>query len=98
MIGGRRFILYKQCNIKKRNYRHKGVGLSGQMHGLVMLDKDDNVLRKSIIWCDQRTQKECDEITEIIGAKRLIDITANPALTGSPHLKSDGCKITSENI
>jgi xylulokinase len=60
----------------------KGVGLSGQMHGLVMLDKDDNVLRKSIIWCDQRTQKECDEITEIIGAKRLIDITANPALTG----------------
>ncbi len=60
----------------------KGVGLSGQMHGLVMLDAEDRVLRKSIIWCDQRTAKECDEITEKIGAKRLIEITANPALTG----------------
>lgn len=60
----------------------KAVGLSGQMHGLVMLDNQDNVLRKSIIWCDQRTQRECDEITDIIGAKRLIEITANPALTG----------------
>jgi len=60
----------------------KGVGLSGQMHGLVMLDKAGNVLRKSIIWCDQRTAKECAEITEKVGAKRLIEITANPALTG----------------
>lgn len=60
----------------------KGLGLSGQMHGLVMLDKDDRVLRNSIIWCDQRTQAECDEITNIVGAKRLIEITANPALTG----------------
>lgn len=60
----------------------KAVGLSGQMHGLVMLDKNDNVLRRSIIWCDQRTQRECDEITDIIGKKRLIEITANPALTG----------------
>ncbi|OQB15250.1 MAG: Xylulose kinase [Firmicutes bacterium ADurb.Bin193] len=60
----------------------KGVGLSGQMHGLVMLDKDDRVIRKSIIWCDQRTGRECDEITDIIGEKRLIEITANPALTG----------------
>ncbi|MCK9171096.1 MAG: xylulokinase [Treponema sp.] len=60
----------------------KGIGISGQMHGLVMLDKEGNVLRKSIIWCDQRTAKECGEITEKIGAKRLIEITANPALTG----------------
>ncbi len=52
------------------------------MHGLVMLDGDGNVLRKSIIWCDQRTAKECVEITEKVGEKRLIDITANPALTG----------------
>ncbi len=59
-----------------------GIGLSGQMHGLVMLDGDGNVLRKSIIWCDQRTAKECVEITEKVGEKRLIDITANPALTG----------------
>lgn len=60
----------------------KGIGLSGQMHGLVMLDKDFNVLRKSIIWCDQRTGKECKEITEIVGAEKVIEITANPVLTG----------------
>ena len=60
----------------------KGLGISGQMHGLVMLDKDGNVLRRSIIWADQRTAKECEEITERVGAKRLIEITANPALTG----------------
>ena len=59
-----------------------GISLSGQMHGLVMLDENGQVLRNSIIWCDGRTQKECDEITEKIGAKRLIEITANPALTG----------------
>ena len=60
----------------------KGIGISGQMHGLVMLDKDGKVIRRSIIWCDQRTAKECVEITEKVGAKRLIEITANPALTG----------------
>ena len=59
-----------------------GVGLSGQMHGLVMLDADNRVLRPSIIWCDQRTAKECDEITARVGAEKLIAITANPALTG----------------
>ncbi len=60
----------------------KGLGISGQMHGLVMLDEAGEVLRPSIIWCDQRTEKECEEITEKVGAKRLIEITANPALTG----------------
>ena len=60
----------------------KGIGLSGQMHGLVMLDAEGNVLRPSIIWCDQRTAGECDEITDLVGRERLIDITANPALTG----------------
>ena len=60
----------------------KGIGLSGQMHGLVMLDRENNVIRRSIIWCDQRTAKECEEITEKVGAERLIEITANPALTG----------------
>ncbi len=59
-----------------------GIGLSGQMHGLVMLDKNGEVLRRSIIWCDQRTVKECEEITQRVGARRLIEITANPALTG----------------
>lgn len=60
----------------------KGVGLSGQMHGLVMLDKDCKVLRRSIIWCDQRSGRQCDEITDLVGRDRLIEITANPALTG----------------
>ncbi len=60
----------------------KGVGISGQMHGLVMLDKAGNVLRRSIIWSDQRTAKECEQITDLVGAERLIAITANPALTG----------------
>ena len=60
----------------------KGIGLSGQMHGLVMLDEHDEVIRPAIIWCDQRTGKECEEITQRVGAGRLIEITANPALTG----------------
>ncbi len=59
-----------------------GIGLSGQMHGLVMLDGNGSVLRRSIIWCDQRTAAECEEITARVGADRLIAITANPALTG----------------
>ena len=59
-----------------------GIGLSGQMHGLVMLDENSEVIRPSIIWCDQRTSAECEEITEKIGSERLIQITANRALTG----------------
>jgi len=66
--------------VHKDNIR--GIGLSGQMHGMVLLDKDNHVLRPSIIWCDQRTQRECEQITEKIGKERLIEITANPALTG----------------
>ena len=59
-----------------------GIGLSGQMHGLVMLDGDSRPLRRSIIWCDQRTALECEQITSLVGAEKLIEITANPALTG----------------
>ena len=59
-----------------------GVGLTGQMHGLVMLGASGEVLRPSILWNDQRTQAECDEIRETIGARRLIEITGNTALTG----------------
>lgn len=59
-----------------------GIGLSGQMHGLVMLDHENRVLRPAILWCDQRTAAECAEIEERIGRTRLIEITANPALTG----------------
>ena len=60
----------------------KGIGLSGQMHGLVMLGADMRPLRRSIIWCDQRTALECEQITSLVGADKMIEITANPALTG----------------
>lgn len=58
------------------------LGISGQMHGLVMLDEKGEVLRPSIIWADQRTGEECAEMTRLIGYDRLIAVTANPALTG----------------
>jgi xylulokinase len=58
------------------------VGLSGQMHGAVLLDKRDEVLRPSIIWCDQRTEQQCRALTDKIGPARLIELTCNPALTG----------------
>ncbi len=60
----------------------KGIGLSGQMHGAVLLDRECKVLRKAIIWCDQRSVAECEQITSAVGSERLIKITANPALTG----------------
>ena len=60
----------------------KGIGLTGQMHGLVILDEDGNVLRPSILWNDQRTQKQCDEIRSVIGRQKFIQITGNDALTG----------------
>lgn len=58
------------------------VGLSGQMHGAVLLDESDEVLRPSIIWCDQRTDSQCRAITNKVGPERLIALTCNPALTG----------------
>ena len=58
------------------------VGLSGQMHGLVMLGADGNVLGRSIIWCDQRTGSQVDKMNEIVGREKLIKISANPAMTG----------------
>jgi len=59
-----------------------GVGLTGQMHGLTALDKNNEPIRPALLWCDQRTAKECGYINAIIGEKRLIELTANPALTG----------------
>jgi len=60
----------------------KAVGLSGQMHGAVLLDADDEVLRPAIIWCDQRSADQCRNLTTSVGATRLIELTCNPALTG----------------
>ena len=58
----------------------EAVGLTGQMHGAVMLDEHGAVLRPALIWCDQRTQPQCDWLTETIGFTRLIELVANPAL------------------
>lgn len=60
----------------------KGLGFSGQMHGLVLLDKDNKVLMPAILWCDQRTQKECDYLNNVIGKDKLSKYTGNIALTG----------------
>ena len=60
----------------------KAVGLSGQMHGAVLLDQSDQVLRPAIIWCDQRSADQCRSLTTIVGSRRLIELTSNPALTG----------------
>ncbi|MFN2220968.1 MAG: xylulokinase [Candidatus Promineifilaceae bacterium] len=58
------------------------IGLTGQMHGLVLLDEDGRVLRPAILWNDQRTGEQCDEIRARLGRQRLIQITGNDALTG----------------
>ncbi|QDT09404.1 xylulokinase [Planctomycetes bacterium K23_9] len=61
----------------------KAIGLSGQMHGSVFLDKKDQVIRPALLWNDQRTAAECDEITSAAGGRKaLIKMVANPALTG----------------
>ena len=60
----------------------KGIGLTGQMHGLVILDEGGSVLRPAILWNDQRTQKQCEDIRKQIGKEVFIKITGNDALTG----------------
>ena len=60
----------------------RGVGLSGQMHGLVMLDGADRVIRPALIWCDQRSQSQVDAINELAGKDTVLACTANPVLTG----------------
>jgi xylulokinase len=77
-------LAIKECLSKPNTDANEiaSIGLSGQMHGLVMLDASGEVLRPALIWCDQRTEEECRAITERVGAKRLIELVANPALTG----------------
>jgi xylulokinase len=58
------------------------IGLTGQMHGLVLLDKKGSVLRPAILWNDQRTQTQCDEIHARIGREKFIQVTGNIALAG----------------
>jgi xylulokinase len=71
--------IFKQLKIVRTEI--KGIGLSGQMHGLVILDRNRQVLRPSIIWCDQRTQEEVSWLEEEIGVDKVIQYTSNPPLT-----------------
>jgi xylulokinase len=59
-----------------------GIGLTGQMHGSVFLDHENQIIRPALLWNDQRTAAECDQITAAVGYERLIEIAGNPALTG----------------
>jgi xylulokinase len=75
-----RGVLGELSSEAKAEVRIEAVGLTGQMHGCVMLDVNGEVLRPALIWCDQRTQPQCDWLTETIGYDRLITLTCNPAL------------------
>ncbi len=80
---------WRACGIAVKNALKSGnlraedvacVGFSGQMHGAVMLDETDRVVRPALIWCDVRTQKQCDDLDKQIGHDRIIQLTCNPAL------------------
>ena len=60
----------------------RGIGLSGQMHGLVILDRTGSVIRPSLIWCDQRSQPQVDFINSTVGKEKVLESIANPVLTG----------------
>ncbi len=60
--------------------RIRCVGFSGQMHGAVLMDGRDEVVRPALIWCDVRTEKQCADLTRRVGAERLVGLTCNPAL------------------
>lgn len=70
------------ANGKVRTEEIASIGLTGQMHGAVLLDEHDEVLRPAIIWCDVRTDPQCREITQRVGAEQLIQLVLNPALAG----------------
>ena len=60
----------------------RAIGLSGQMHGLTLLDADDKVIRPALIWCDQRSQAQVDFVNEKVGRENVLACTANPVVTG----------------
>jgi xylulokinase len=69
-----------QAGVGGKNVR--GLGLSGQMHGLVLLDEANEVIRPALIWCDQRSQAQVDFVNAKIGRENVLKFTANPVLTG----------------
>ena len=81
--GGAKEALGKvAAEIREAGDEVVGLGLTGQMHGSVFLDASGEVIRRALLWNDQRTEAQCREITDAVGEERLIQITGNPALTG----------------
>ncbi len=76
----------------------RGVGLSGQMHGVVLLDEQQQVLRPSIIWADQRSEAQCRWISERVGAERMIELVSNPYVgyLGHPFRKIENKQISAQ--
>jgi xylulokinase len=70
--------LLKETGVSKNEIA--AVGLAGQMHGAVLLDEKEEVLRPALIWCDQRSADECRVLNETIGEQRIVELTSNPAL------------------
>lgn len=70
--------LLKETGVSKNDIA--AVGLAGQMHGAVLLDEEEEVLRPALIWCDQRSADECRVLNETIGEQRIVELTSNPAL------------------
>ncbi len=77
----KKVLLKAKKNLDSKNYQIVSLGFSGQMHSLVMLDKNNNPIHNAILWNDVRTKNECMEIRKIIG-KKICDITGNPVLEG----------------
>ncbi len=67
---------------KAKGNQIRGIGLSGQMHGLVLLDESGDVIRPALIWCDQRSQPQVDAINRKVGKDNVLAFTANPVVTG----------------
>lgn len=65
-----------------KNSDIKGISFSGQMHGLVLLNENDEVIRPALLWCDQRTEEQCEYLNNVIGREKLSKYTGNMALTG----------------
>lgn len=75
-----------------------GIGFGGQMHGLVTLDKDDNVIRPAILWNDGRTGEETEYLNSVIGKINSLSTQQTLHLQVSPHRRSSGCRSMSLRI
>ena len=80
--GARSALGRVAANVNETGGEVVGIGLTGQMHGSVFLDASDEPVRPALLWNDQRTGKQCEEITQAVGPDRLIQLAGNPALTG----------------